>query len=262
MTRAASARSAEPPARPAARIVKGYFQRSELPLASLAFVLPLIVLYEVGTWYFTSDSLHRNEQRIIAFNLMQQFFHLFGVSGRYFPAMAVVGILLSWHIARGDNWQVDLRHLGGMLLESLLLAAPLIILGFTAAHYLPASDQPGNAMLAIHFPPTSMLVLSIGAGIYEELVFRLIACTVLSFLLLDLLELKKPVGYVLIVLISSLLFSLYHYLGSEVFQWRSFVFRTLAGIYFGVVFTFRGFGISAGTHAAYDILVLGLRGLG
>jgi membrane protease YdiL (CAAX protease family) len=252
MSRATAARSTE-----AGRTTrssstpKGYFQRSELPLTSLAFVLPLIVLYEIGTWYFASDPTHHSEQRIIAFNLMQQFFHFFGASGRYLPALAVVGILLSWHIARRDNWQVDLRHLGGMVMESLLLAIPLIFLGFAAARYLP--------LTGFNAPPLSMLVLSIGAGIYEELVFRLIACTVLSFVLIDVLELRKPLGYVLIVLISSLLFSFYHYLGNETFQWRSFVFRTVAGIYFGVVFTFRGFGVSAGTHAAYDILVLALR---
>src|SRR5450432_3823081 len=149
MSRATTARSVDAPPRPAARQVKGYFQRSELPLASLAFVLPLIVLYELGTWYFASDALHHNEQRIIAFNLMQQFFHLFGVSGRYFPAMAVVGILLSWHIARGDGWQVDLRHILGMYVESFLLAVPLIVLGFAAARYLP--------LMSLHMPPISTL---------------------------------------------------------------------------------------------------------
>jgi hypothetical protein len=252
MSRATTAR-ADAPVKSAARAAKGYFQKSELPLASLAFLLPLIVLYEVGTWYFTSDPTHHSEQRIIAFNLMQEFFHFFGASGRYLPAMAVVGILLSWHIARGDNWQVDLRHVLGMGIESVLLAVPLIFLGFAAARYLP--------LIGLNFspPPLGMLVLSIGAGIYEELVFRLIACTVLSFLFIDVLKVRKPVGYVLIVLISALLFSFYHYLGNEAFQWRSFVFRTAAGVYFGIVFTFRGFGVSAGTHAAYDILVLLLR---
>src|SRR5450432_3614873 len=150
MSRATAARPADAPARSATRSsAKGYFHRSELPLASLAFVLPLIVLYEVGTWYFTSDSTHHNEQRIIAFNLMQQFFHLFGASGRYLPAMAVVGIMLSWHIARGDNWQVDLRHILGMYVESFLLAVPLIVLGFAAARYLP--------LMSLHMPPISTL---------------------------------------------------------------------------------------------------------
>jgi membrane protease YdiL (CAAX protease family) len=57
------------------------------------------------------------------------------------------------------------------------------------------------------------------------------------------------------VVISSLAFSLYHYLGSEPFSPQTFAFRTAAGFYFGAVFVFRGFGISAGSHAAYDVVV-------
>jgi membrane protease YdiL (CAAX protease family) len=41
----------------------------------------------------------------------------------------------------------------------------------------------------------------------------------------------------------------------EVFEWHSFVFRTLAGAFFSLVFFYRGFGIAAGAHAMYDILV-------
>src|SRR2546430_621532 len=80
----------------------GYLRRSELPLASLVFLLPFIVLYELGTRQFAYDPAHQTEQRIIAFNLMQQFFHWFGATGRYMPALAVVGILMGCHIARND----------------------------------------------------------------------------------------------------------------------------------------------------------------
>ena len=238
-------------AKPTPRSPRGYFQRSELPLPSLAFLLPFLVIYELGTSYFAWDPVRHSEQRIIAFNLLQQFFHLFGASGRYLPALAVVGILLAWHIARGDRWQIEVKHLAAMLCESALLAVPLIALGFAAARFLP--------LFAIHYPPPNMLVLSVGAGIYEELVFRLISFTVLSFLFIDVLEVRRGWAYLLIVVVSSFLFSLYHYLGNEPFQMRSFAFRTLAGFYFGAVFVFRGFGITAGSHAAYDLIVVLLR---
>src|SRR5690242_11650438 len=103
MTRAAtgSAGLATGRSRPLRR--QTYFHRAEMPLASLLFLLPMIVLYELGTRYI-SYSTHQGEQRIIAFNLLQQFFALFGVTGRYLPALAVVGILVTWHIARQDPW--------------------------------------------------------------------------------------------------------------------------------------------------------------
>jgi membrane protease YdiL (CAAX protease family) len=242
----------------AARGPQGYFARSEMPLASLAFVLPLIVLYELGTWYFASDPARQTEQRIIAFNLMQDFFRLFGATGRYLPAMAVVLILLCWHVARHDAWSVRIAHLFGMAGESMLLAIPLLGIGFVATHYveqyLPlfATDAQRTA---------SLLVLSIGAGVYEELVFRLIAFTCLSFVFVDVLGMKRGWAGLLMVLFSSLAFALYHYLGSEQFNLATFAFRTAAGGYFGAVFLFRGFGITAGTHAVYDMYVVLLRSL-
>jgi hypothetical protein len=37
--------------------------------------------------------------------------------------------------------------------------------------------------------------------------------------------------------------------------WFGFVFRFLAGVFFSVLFVYRGFGIAAGSHAAYDVLL-------
>ena len=249
MTRAASASAGSAaPSRPARRV--GYFQRAEAPLTSLLFLLPLIILYELGTRYI-SYSTHQGEQRIIAFNLLQEFFSLFGATGRYLPALAVVMILVAWHIARQDAWEIRWGTIAGMFIESFLLAGPLIMMGFVAARYWSLS--------ASRLAPSNLIVLSIGAGIYEELVFRLMALTLLHLLLIDLFAIKKPVAILLMVLISSVLFAGYHYLGNERFVWQTFAFRTAAGLYFRAIFVFRGFGITAGSHAAYDILIVLLR---
>lgn len=232
--------------------VHGYFQKAELPLSSLAFLLPLIVLYEVGTRHLIWNAESHSEQRIIAFALMQRFFLLFGASGRYLPAMAVVGILLAWHIARRDEWRVQISTVLTMLLESACLALPLLLLGRVATHYVP------QFAAAPHSETANLLILSVGAGIYEELMFRLVAFTLLSFLLSDLLKLRKSWSYLLMVLVSAVGFAAYHYLG-EPFRWQTFAFRTVAGIYFGIVFIFRGFGITSGAHAGYDILIILLR---
>jgi membrane protease YdiL (CAAX protease family) len=81
----------------------------------------------------------------------------------------------------------------------------------------------------------------------------------MSVLFIDVLKMEKIRAFLLMVLLSSLAFSAYHYLGSEAFEWRSFAFRTLAGIYFGIIFIWRGFGITSGAHAAYDISTFALR---
>jgi membrane protease YdiL (CAAX protease family) len=99
----------------------------------------------------------------------------------------------------------------------------------------------------------------IGAGIYEELIFRLIVLNALSFLLIDLLQMRKNWATVGIIISSAVLFAAYHYLGSEKFTPVTFVFRTLAGLYFAAIFLCRGFGITCGCHASYDMIVIGLR---
>lgn len=226
----------------------GYLHRSELPLASLVLLLPLIVLYEIGTQQFATDPHAHTELRIVAFKLMQDFFWLFGASGRYLPAMAIVCILLAWHIARSDPWQVKPATLAGMAIEGTAWSLPLLIFGTLALRYL--------ANAPMHNDWRSLVVLSVGAGLYEELVFRLIAFTVLSLLLIDIFRMQKLPAFLAMVVITSLSFSLYHYLGSESFEWQSFVFRTAAGMYFGALFLSRGFGITAFAHAAYDVIVV------
>jgi membrane protease YdiL (CAAX protease family) len=207
-----------------------------------------MVIYELGTRYVT-------RQEIIAFRLLQDFFNLFGATGPHLPPLAVVCVLLAMHIARNDRYSVNPKTVAQMAVESLLLAIPVIGLSIIASRYLPLA-APSNMAYATGPSKLTMIVLSCGAGIYEELVFRLIAFTLLSLLIVDVLAVRKQLSSLLIVVIPALLFSVYHYLGHEHFALHSFVFRTLAGVFFGIVFLFRGFGITAGTHAAYDILIV------
>ena len=67
---------------------------------------------------------------------------------------------------------------------------------------------------------------------------------------------------VLAILISAALFSAHHPIlfldgrfgQSAPFNWLEFGFRTLAGVYFAALFAVRGFAVTAGTHAFYDII--------
>ena len=229
-----------------------YLKRSEMAFASLVFLLPFVVLYELGTRYFAFDPAHQTERRIIAFNLMHQFFLWCGATGRYMPPIAVVGLLLAVHIARNDPWKVSRTTLIGMAIESAAWAVPLLALGMLAArllyHHVPLLTGQGDWR--------TMLVLSLGAGIYEELVFRLVGLILLHLLLIDVLRMPRKWGYLLMVVITSIVFAQYHYWGGETFTWRSFVFRTIAGAYFAALFLFRGFGITAFTHSCYDIFLV------
>jgi hypothetical protein len=228
------------------RALDSYFKRSESPLYSLVFLLPMLALFEIGTYFYPSDP--------IAFRLLQVLFTRFGASGRLIPAIFLIVILLGWHIARKDAWRVRLRTLWRMGLESFALSLPLLALGMSFARWNIHVPLWGGAQVW-----RDETILSLGAGIYEELVFRLVMMTLLTVLLADILKFTGFWSGLLIVLISAVMFSLYHYLGYETFQWRSFTFRTAAGVYFGVLFLTRGFGITSGCHIAYDVLIVALQ---
>jgi len=110
------------------------------------------------------------------------------------------------------------------------------------------------------------IVTGIGAGIYEELVFRLILICILMLLLQDVLRLDHKNSIVLSILISAALFSAHHHVdfitgqpnAKDLFNWTRFAFRTIAGIYFAILFAIRGFGITAGTHAFYNIIAVSI----
>ena len=127
-----------------------------------------------------------------------------------------------------------------MALESAAWAMPLLIFGL---RLLPVF-HPGGWRSSLQSKDDVILVL--GAGVYEELVFRLILFTFLSLVLRDAFQFPAAWSAFLIVVISAILFSAYHYLSpSEDFRLQTFAFRTLAGIYFGMLFLTRGFGITS-----------------
>jgi hypothetical protein len=141
-----------------------------------------------------------------------------------------------------------------MAVESLVLAVALIglsrfvDLGFARLERPPALAAGGAGI--------APLVGFLGAGVYEEALFRLALIPAL-FGAMRLLQTPSVLAGTLAVTGSALLFSIAHHAGApgEAFTWFAFIFRWLAGVFFAWVFVVRGFGIVVGTHAAYDILV-------
>jgi len=253
MTRTATARSSKA-SRPNLRqnaqsALTNYMKRTERPLQSLVFIFPLILIYEIG-WRMGGSHL-------LAFNLLHQFLSVFGATGTLLPALMLVSILLAWHIACREKWTVDVQYLLGMALESWILALPLIALAAGMARW-----QHHGILAVTDGFLINRLIIAMGAGIYEEMLFRLILLTLLHVLLVDIFRLSKVRAGVLMVVISGVSFSLYHYLGSEPFAWPTFLFRTVAGAYFSGIFLCRGFGVTAGCHATYDVIVTAMLSVG
>ena len=99
--------------------------------------------------------------------------------------------------------------------------------------------------------------LSVGAGIWEELIFRLGLITVFTYLINSIFRYGKSFSLFLSLAFSGTMFSLFHYIGvyGDIFSWDTFILRVYAGIFLGTVFIFRGLGISVYTHIFYDIVI-------
>jgi membrane protease YdiL (CAAX protease family) len=98
------------------------------------------------------------------------------------------------------------------------------------------------------------LVLSLGAGIYEELLFRVLLVSGLLALGLR-LGWRRSRAVAAAVVVAALIFSAFHYIGpmGDDFAVPSFTFRAIAGLVLSGLYVTRGFGIAAWTHALYDV---------
>ncbi|MCO6436970.1 MAG: CPBP family intramembrane metalloprotease [Phycisphaerae bacterium] len=183
---------------------------------------------------------------------MQRFFDLFGQFGMWAPALAIVVILLSTHAASREPWTVHLNQVSLMYAEAMFLAVPLLVLNWA----IPLSSL-GTAPAIADQGPTVIetIALGIGAGVYEELIFRLFLISIIMMIGVDLLNSPTSMVAVIAVGISALVFAAHHHppLGEEPFELGRFVFRTMAGVYLALVFWFRGYGPAAGCHAAYNV---------
>lgn len=216
------------------------------PLEALVFLLPLMGFYEVASL------AHRD--RVIAFDLLRGVFELFGPVGVWLPGLLVVVILLATHLASRQAWTVGWGRVGWMYVEAAALAVPLLLFNWA----VPQLTAGGGSSSLI-----DTIAMGIGAGVYEELVFRLILISVIVMIGVDLLRCGRAKVAVAAIVLSALVFAAHHHqpVGMEPFDAMRFFFRTIAGIYLAVVFWYRGYGPAAGCHAAYNT-VLALLGVG
>jgi membrane protease YdiL (CAAX protease family) len=232
----------------------GYWQQSRRPLTSLFFVLPLLVLYEGGVLWLGPDGV-RNGADL----WMQQLLGFFGFGGFLLLPVLTVAILLGWHHTSRQPWRVSRTVLFGMAAESSALAVFLLVVADLQTRLLAMNGAAVPCQIVDGVSATgyaSNLIRYFGAGIYEELLFRLILVP-LVMAVIGCLIARRQIKVALALVLTSLLFAAAHYVGphGEPYQLYSFVFRFVAGGFFAVLFVYRGFGIAAGTHALYDILV-------
>lgn len=277
-----------------------YLERTSRPIYAIVFLLPFIVFYEVCVLFIRTDVLNQSPILVDTFVWLQKFLGSLGFGGKLAwaaPPLVVIVILLALQITSGKRWRFWLNDVWRMAVECVLLAVPLVVLVLfinslsqsqrNAARFEDTSTASRNSIVTSCSVVTedslsavsnnsggsmswrywiANIASGIGAGIYEELIFRLILICVLMMLFQDVLGLNHKNSIILSVLISAALFSAHHHIDflsgepnqRDIFNLTKFIFRAIAGVYFAGLFAIRGFGIAAGTHAFYNIIAVSI----
>ena len=226
-----------------------YWRYSRSAYYSIFAVLPLLIGYEILLMFTQSSTWQvRNAADVWLRYLLQAFeiqhshltFVMIGLTMAAIP-------LVKWYLG---GYPLKFSYFLGILIESFAYSLVLgIVLQFLLSNFALATITSTGTL--------QKLALSLGAGLFEEFIFRVVLLNIL-FYVLKVTFRNAIIAGIIAILTASFLFSLSHYIGNmaDSFHWYSFFFRWLAGLIFTVLYFVRGFAITAYTHALYDIQVL------
>jgi membrane protease YdiL (CAAX protease family) len=231
-----------------------YFSATLHPWACLVFVLPLLALYEGGVVWLSAaqpEALRNGADTWLRWAL-----DAFGLTQLYWAPAILAVFLMAWGWLRSSDRPNELTSLWiGMTMESVAYAVGLWGISRGLG---PLLDHLGIRLAypSEIEPAFQQIITFLGAGIYEEVLFRLILFSGLVWLL-GTAEVPRRTALIAAGVTSAVIFSSAHHAGpyGEPFNGYYFFFRTVAGLYFTVVYQMRGFGIAVGAHAFYDVLV-------
>jgi hypothetical protein len=250
-----------------------YWRASRAPRYSLSFAFPLLVAYETLAFTLSHQAMTgvRNGADVL---LKSAFVLLGGRNGLIVFGVLLVGTgaVLAWRDRRRSG-PLEGRVFALMALESVLYALlfGLVVGTLTGLLLRPfhpsAAATAGRAELRLQVGAPGLalatqLMISLGAGIYEELLFRVILVGLLAWAARHLFGWSPGAAGVFATVVGALIFSAFHYIGpyGDRLELASFTFRAIAGVMFSALYLLRGFGITAWTHALYDVFLAVLGG--
>ena len=249
------------PTAPLASTRRNYWHDSRAPRYSLTFALPLLVLYELLAAGLAGVSNGvRNGADVL---LKGGFEAAFGRHGPLIFGVLLIGAMLVLIVRDRRRVRDGLRAATflAMLAESVVLASLFgVVVGLLTAQLVSPLQRLAMGPLQGMGWPTALMI-SLGAGLYEELLFRVLLVTALVWLARRLLGWGPVASGLFATMAGALIFSAFHYVGpfGDRLELGSFVFRAIAGVAFSALYIVRGFGITAWTHALYDVMLLVVR---
>ena len=230
-----------------------YLNGTRHPWASLLFLAPLLAVYEGGVLWLGGDQAARLRNGADAW--MRWGLDVFGAGHVLAAPLVVLLVLLIWTWWRWQDRPDDpVTLFFGIAFESCLFA---FVLWQFSRNFGPIVERLGVTLqVTVQTPPPAHVLTFIGAGIYEEVLFRL-GLFVGLYGLLRAVQIPKAAAVALAAAAAAAVFAAAHHIGpyGEPVRADYFVFRAVAGLYFTLLFVLRGFGIAVGAHVGYDVLV-------
>ncbi|MBN2337594.1 MAG: CPBP family intramembrane metalloprotease [Acidobacteria bacterium] len=225
---------------------RGYLAETRRPVYSAALVFPFLCVYHAGTILVGGTHINGADALII------RILGALGVFSVYASALVLAAALAAWQWRTRAPGRIRPRLLALSLLESTCFALVLLAaFGWLGPRLPLALSDPA--------PGLRDFILYCGAGVYEEFLFRWILLGALIWLFRRILPGGNTAATAAAALSAALIFAAFHYVGPGGIPLTpgSFALRAVGGLYFGLIFIMRGFGLAAASHAIYDI-VLGI----
>ena len=225
---------------------KDYLEKSKSPWYSFIFAFPALIIYELVLFWMRNVEftyIQNGADVLIEQIIYNSSFEVLHVSSTIF-FIALIFVLV-YQKKKFKSLQVNMKYLNLMIIESLTYASVL----FFIMGNIYLMDVSSNDLLC-------NIILSFGAGIYEELIFRVLLIYIFIQLIKFLFRLGDFSAQFYAIFFSAILFSLFHFIGIESFNNEAFAVRFIAGIFLAILYVQRGFGITAITHSIYDIFVI------
>jgi hypothetical protein len=229
--------------------------------ASYGFLaaLPLFLAYEILILLVNQGSAE--PVRVGADLWIKRVIAMVGGPGMFVVGLVAIGAGVAILVAERKRklpWRP--AWFGWMVVESTVyavLVAALVVNIVQGLFYAMVPESVIALQETARLGLGRMLALSLGAGLYEELLFRVILVGGLAWLLTRVVK-RRNTAYAVAAVVGALLFSTVHYIGAfgDPFTLPSFTFRFLFGLALNALYLARGFGIAAWTHALYDVMVV------
>lgn len=232
--------------------VHPYFGRGDLA-GSLVLIFPLFLVYEIGVMFSSTvngaDFVTRWVFAAVGYDQARYLAVHLGLAVAFVIAVAA--------LRRRRGWQMGAAV--PVFIESAIYALTMgSVIIFVMQGLLGLSWTMQGQLTAVELGPTGEAVItSVGAGVHEELVFRL-GVFAGGAALLRALGTRGWLALLVAGLASAALFAAAHHIGplGEPFELSAFVYRMLAGVVFAALFYQRSLAHAVYTHFLYDIYVL------